>query len=37
MKIDEIRLRHIKMPLVHYFETSFGRTYSRDMVLVEVM
>ena len=37
MKIDEIRLRHIKMPLVHYFETSFGRTYSRDMVLVEVV
>ncbi len=37
MKIDEIRLRHIKMPLVHYFETSFGRTYARDMVLVEVV
>jgi len=24
------------MPLVHFFETSFGRTYERDMVLVEV-
>ncbi len=25
------------MPLVHFFETSFGRTFSRDIVLVEVM
>jgi len=25
------------MPLVHFFETSFGRTYERDMVLVEVV
>ncbi len=24
------------MPLVHFFETSFGRTYERQMVLVEV-
>jgi O-succinylbenzoate synthase len=24
------------MPLVHFFETSFGRTYERDIVLVEV-
>ena len=24
------------MPLVHFFETSFGRTYGRDIVLVEV-
>ncbi len=24
------------MPLVHFFETSFGRTYERAMVLVEV-
>jgi len=24
------------MPLVHFFETSFGRTYSRKMLLVEV-
>jgi O-succinylbenzoate synthase len=24
------------MPLVHFFETSFGRTYERHMVLVEV-
>lgn len=24
------------MPLVHFFETSFGRTYGRDMIIVEV-
>lgn len=37
MKIERITLRHIKMPLVHFFQTSFGRTYERDMILVEVM
>lgn len=36
MKIQQIVLRQIRMPLVHFFETSFGRTYERDMVLVEV-
>lgn len=29
-------MRHIRMPLVHFFETSFGRTHHRDIVLVEV-
>lgn len=36
MKIDRITLREIRMPLVHFFETSFGRTTERRMVLVEV-
>jgi O-succinylbenzoate synthase len=36
MQIDRITLRQIKMPLVHFFETSFGRTTDRHMVLVEV-
>jgi len=36
MKIERIVLRQIRMPLVHFFETSFGRTYSRDIVIVEV-
>ena len=36
MKIDRITLRQIRMPLVHFFETSFSRTYSRDIILVEV-
>jgi len=36
MKIDRITLREIRMPLVHFFETSFGRTTERRMVLVQV-
>src|SRR3982751_646456 len=36
-RIEQIRLRQIRMPLVHFFETSFGRTCERDMVLVEVV
>ncbi|HUQ95362.1 MAG TPA: o-succinylbenzoate synthase [Bryobacteraceae bacterium] len=35
-RIDRITLREIRMPLVHFFETSFGRTYERSMILVEV-
>src|SRR5271166_2267982 len=34
--IERIVLREIRMPLVQFFETSFGRTYERSMVLVEV-
>src|SRR6266851_715313 len=37
MKIDRIALRHVRMPLVHFFETSFGRTTERDIILVEVV
>ena len=37
MKLDRIVLRQIRMPLVHFFETSFSRTYSRDIILVEVV
>ena len=36
-QIDRIVLRQIRMPLVHFFETSFGRTYERHIVLVEVV
>jgi o-succinylbenzoate synthase len=35
--VERIVLRHIRMPLVHFFETSFGRTYERDIVLVEAI
>ena len=35
-KIERIVLRQIHMPLLHFFETSFGRTTDRHMVLVEV-
>jgi O-succinylbenzoate synthase len=36
MKLERVTLRQIRMPLVHFFETSFSRTYSRDIILVEV-
>ena len=34
MKIEAITLRELQMPLVHFFETSFGRTYTRRVMLV---
>jgi O-succinylbenzoate synthase len=36
-RIDQIRLRQIAMPLVRPFETSFGRTVERQIILVEAM
>jgi O-succinylbenzoate synthase len=36
MKIEAITLREIQMPLVHFFETSFSRTYSRRILLATV-
>ncbi len=36
MKIEAITLREIHLPLVHFFETSFGRTYSRRILLVTI-
>jgi o-succinylbenzoate synthase len=35
-KIERIVLREIRMPLVHFFETSFGRTTERRIILTEV-
>lgn len=37
IKVEKIVLRHIRMPLVHFFETSFGRTHEREIILVEVV
>jgi O-succinylbenzoate synthase len=34
MKIESITLRELHMPLKHFFETSFGRTESRRVLLV---
>ena len=34
MKIEGITLREIRMPLKHFFETSFGRAESRRILLV---
>ena len=36
MKIERIELRELQLPLVHFFETSFGRTTTRRIVLVRV-
>lgn len=36
MKINLIELIEIQMPLVHFFETSFGRTYERRIILCRV-
>jgi len=36
MKIEAITLYEIQMPLVHFFETSFGRTYDRRIFLVKI-
>ncbi|MGH9847827.1 MAG: o-succinylbenzoate synthase [Blastocatellia bacterium] len=36
MKLDCIELREIKLPLVAPFETSFGRTFERRIILVKV-
>jgi O-succinylbenzoate synthase len=36
MKIKRVEMREIRLPLVHFFETSFGRTTVRRIVLVGV-
>jgi len=35
--IQSIELREIRLPLIHFFETSFGRTTERRIVLVRVV
>src|SRR5690242_2870289 len=34
--IESIELREIRLPLIHFFETSFGRTTERRIVLARV-
>ncbi len=34
MKLDRLELIHLKMPLVHFFETSFGRVHEHETVIV---
>ncbi len=36
MKTESITLHEIRMPLVHFFETSFGRVYGRRILLLSV-
>ena len=37
MKITSIELREIRLPLIHFFETSFGRTTERRIILARVV
>lgn len=37
MKLSRVELREIRLPLVHFFETSFGRTTERRILLVRVI
>jgi len=34
VKIDRLELRLLKLPLVHFFETSFGRIYDKHCIVV---
>lgn len=36
MKIKRVTLRRLRMPLRSHFETSFGRIYTRDCILLEM-
>jgi O-succinylbenzoate synthase len=36
LKIQSVELIEVRMPLVHFFETSFGRTYERRIIIVRV-
>lgn len=36
MKIKKIELAEINLPLIHFFETSFGRTFDRRIILARV-
>ena len=37
MKIERFILRQLRLPLVHFFETSFSRTYERNIIIVEAV
>src|SRR4051794_38606303 len=37
MRIESITLRELHLPLKHFFETSFGRTESRRVLLLTVL
>jgi O-succinylbenzoate synthase len=36
MRIEQIEIRHVELPLVHPFETSFGREEVRQTIIVAV-
>ncbi len=36
MRIDQVEIRHVELPLIHPFETSFGREEVRQTIIVAV-
>ena len=36
MEIERLELRLVKLPLVHFFETSFGRIDDKHFILVRI-
>jgi O-succinylbenzoate synthase len=36
IRVESVELREIRIPLVHFFETSFGRTVERRIILLTV-
>jgi O-succinylbenzoate synthase len=36
VKVDRLELRLLKLPLVHFFETSFGRIYDKHFIIVQL-
>src|SRR5687767_1953332 len=36
MRIERVTLRLVRLPLVAFFETSFGRVYDRTFILVTI-
>jgi O-succinylbenzoate synthase len=36
VRIERLELRLLKLPLVHFFETSFGRIYDRHFIVVRL-
>ena len=37
MRVDRIELRLVRLPLVHFFETSFGRVHDQAFILVRLL
>jgi o-succinylbenzoate synthase len=36
MKIERMEVLHLRLPLVHFFETSFGRVHDHEVLIVRV-
>jgi O-succinylbenzoate synthase len=36
VRIERLELRIVRLPLVRFFETSFGRAYDRTFILVRL-